>query len=129
MNRLDVAPKAALNTRVGKPGDQLGLAPEQIGVFDPSFTLEHVTLFRLAGRWAAHDRLRDLQYEWAQPVKGFSACGLTGYTSAVFPPVYRRWIPVLEAFNGARGIREKHLLRGAALSIMQIGRASCRERV
>ena len=32
-------------------------------------------------------------------MSGFSACGLTGLNGAVFPPVYRRWIPVLNAFS------------------------------
>jgi hypothetical protein len=113
MNRPEIAPKGAMNTRIGKPGDQMSLAPNQIGVFDPSFPLEHATQFRPAGSWAKEEQLLGLRYDFEQPVKGFSACGLTGYTSAVFPPVYRRWLPVLNAFNAESGA-----LRGGALSIM-----------
>jgi hypothetical protein len=37
-----------LNTRFGKPGDTMGLEPDQIGVFDPAYHLLHVSSLRAA---------------------------------------------------------------------------------
>jgi len=99
-----------MNTRFGQPGDAMTFQPQQIGVFDPCFPLEHATRLRLAGPYRV---VGDLRYDLPKPVEGFSACGLIGVNSPVFPPVYRRWVPVLEAFDGEGGA-----LRGTALSIM-----------
>jgi len=99
-----------MNTRFGQPGDAMTFQPQQIGVFDPCFPLEHATQVRPAGPYRA---VGDLRYDLPQPVEGFSACGLIGVNSPVFPPVYRRWVPVLEAFDSEGGA-----LRGTALSIM-----------
>ena len=117
---------SGLNTRIGRPGDQMVLLPEQIGVFDPGFHLEHATWFGPAGWYGrpadlgegfvrAHDEppLPAPRYEFDAPPTGFSACGLVGLNSAVFPPVLRRWVPVLEARHGPQGT-----LRGHALAIM-----------
>ncbi len=106
-------PPDPMNTRTGKPGDQMSLRPDQIGVFDPSFRLQHAQRFRLAEWYGEQAVAGGPQYEFPRPVQGFSACGLTGYTSAVFPPVYRRWVPVLQAFDGTG-----RALRGTALSIL-----------
>jgi hypothetical protein len=96
-----------MNARIGKPGDAMTLDPSQIGVFDPQFHLDHVAEFRPSA-WLGD---KAPTYALDGPVEGFSACCLTGLNSPVFPPVYRRWIPVLEAFDRAEG------LRGTALSL------------
>ncbi len=96
-----------MNTRTGQPGDAMTFDPRQIGVFDPCFPLEHATRLRATSAFG------DFTSESTKPVEGFSACGLIGVNSPVFPPVYRRWIPVVEAFDGPSGA-----LRGTALSIM-----------
>ena len=100
-----------INTRTGKPGDQMVLEPHQIGVFDPSSSLEHTTSLRPAV-WVDDPALTALEYTFDRPVSGFSSCGLTGVNSAVFPAVYRRWVPVLEGYS-AEGT-----LQGTALSIL-----------
>ncbi|MGQ9730400.1 MAG: cellulase family glycosylhydrolase [Candidatus Zipacnadales bacterium] len=97
----------SMNSRHGKPGDAITLQPWQIGGFDPQFHVEYATSFRPVGVRAP----ADLRYEFAEPVKGFSACVLTGVNGPVFPLVYRRWVPVLEAYDRAGQ------LRGTALSI------------
>ncbi len=108
----DPGPKPSMNARVGKAGDALTLLPEQITVFDPQYRLENATRFRLA-TWHDGATVRGgPEYDFAGPVAGFSACGLTGQNSPVFPPVYRRWVPVLQALDSGGG------LRGTALSIM-----------
>lgn len=97
-----------INTRYGTPGDAMTFAPEQIGVFDPAFLLEEAVQVQTTDRFAnVPVRLR-----FARPLQGFSASGLIGVNNPVFPPVYRRWIPVLEVTD-ARGT-----LRGTALSIL-----------
>ena len=83
----------------------------QIGVFDPSASLEHATSLRPAV-WVDDPSLTALDYAFDRPLSGFSSCGLTGVNSAVFPAVYRRWVPVLEGYC-AEGT-----LQGTALSIL-----------
>ncbi|MEJ5252371.1 MAG: beta-galactosidase [Armatimonadota bacterium] len=97
-----------INTRYGTPGDAMTFTREQIGVFDPAFLLEDAVQVRTTGDFA--DSPVNLRF--AQPLKGFSASGLIGDNNPVFPPVYRRWIPVLEATDA------KGNLRGTALSIL-----------
>jgi hypothetical protein len=143
------AAAAPMNTRHGQPGDAMTFRPEQIGVFDPAFTLEGATKLRTAtlasdpsplfpasregegskaltpnsplpselasgkGRGVGGEgQTSRLLYRLAKPLTGFSACGLLGDNSPVFPPVYRRWIPVLEATD------DRGSLRGTALSLM-----------
>jgi hypothetical protein len=104
----DPKPAGGMNARIGKPGDAVTLEPAQIGVFDPQFQLDHVAAVRGA-EWLGEGAAA---YRLAAPVEGFSACCLTGANSPVFPPVYRRWIPVLQAYD--RG----GALRGTALAIV-----------
>ncbi len=110
-NTADKPALRRLNTRVGKPGDAMSLEPEQIGVFDPQFPLQHADQFRATGCYAQLGAVP--VYQFSEPVEGFSASGLTGVNSPVFPEVYRRWIPVLEAVESKSGV-----VRGTALSIM-----------
>ncbi|MGC8668890.1 MAG: hypothetical protein ACP5VE_12325 [Chthonomonadales bacterium] len=94
-----------LNTRIGRPGDAMTFAPEQIGVFNPQFHLENVDAVRQV--WPEGSRRR-----WRTHLSGFAACGLIGDNNPVFPPVMRRWEPVLEA-EDAQGRP-----RGAVLAVM-----------
>lgn len=107
-NRSDTESRVRLNTRYGTPGDAMSLSPEQIGVFDPSFLLEDAVWVKAAGTFAG----AGLSWRTEKPLQGFSASGLTGDNNPVFPPVYRRWIPVLEVADA------KGNLRGTALSIL-----------
>ncbi len=97
-----------MNTRYGTPGDAMTFSPEQIGVFDPAFLLRDAVQVKTSPAFG--DIRLGLQLD--KPLEGFSASGLIGDNNPVFPPVYRRWIPVLEATD-ARGA-----LRGTALSIL-----------
>ncbi|GIV21733.1 MAG: hypothetical protein KatS3mg023_3484 [Armatimonadota bacterium] len=100
--------RARLNTRYGTPGDAMTLAPDQIGVFDPAFLLLDAVQCRAIGVFAG----TGVHLRWDKPVQGFSSCGLIGVNSPVFPPVYRRWVPVMEALDA------KSHLRGTVLSIL-----------
>lgn len=97
-----------INTRYGTPGDAMTFAPEQIGVFDPSFLLEDALQVRTINAFA--DTPVHLRFD--KPPQGFSASGLIGGNNPVFPPEYRRWLPVLEATD------HRGNLRGTALSIL-----------
>ncbi len=99
-----------MNTRLGQPGDAMGFSPEQIGVFDPQFPLEHATELRAAYEMALEFPTVS---HFDTPLTGWAACGLIGVNSPVFPDVYRRWIPILNAYDGQGGG-----LRGAALAVM-----------
>ncbi|MBU0607980.1 MAG: hypothetical protein KKI08_08825 [Armatimonadetes bacterium] len=90
------APPAVMNTRTGKPGDAMSFALDQIPVFDPQFPLSPAAELRPAEWLGAAAGLP--RYRLDQPAAGFSACALLGANSPVFPPVYRRWIPLLQAF-------------------------------
>jgi len=107
-NRDDAGSRIRLNTRYGTPGDAMTLSPEQIGVFDPSFLLEDAVQIKATGVFARPG----VSWRASKPLRGFSASGLIGDNNPVFPPVYRRWIPVLEVTD-AKGNR-----RGTALSIL-----------
>jgi len=104
----DPQPPGGMNARIGKSGDAMALDPAQIGVFDPQFHLEHVARLHATSGFGEQGRAHPTD----GPVQGFSACGLTGANSPVFPPVYRRWIPVLEAVDAGGA------LRGTALSLV-----------
>ncbi len=104
-----------MNTRTGKPGDALTLSPEQIGVFDPGFMLHHATALRVSEEWSG--RLGGdpaVRQSVAAPVSGYAACGLIGVNGAVFPDVYRRYLPVLNAWSSGASAT----LRGPALAVM-----------
>jgi hypothetical protein len=107
-NRGSTESLIRINTRHGTPGDAMTFSSEQIGVFDPSFLLRDATQAVAVGALAPSGvRLR-----FEKPLEGFSASGLIGDNNPVFPPVYRRWIPVLKVSDS------KGHLRGTALSIM-----------
>ncbi|NLC56783.1 MAG: hypothetical protein GX774_08115 [Armatimonadetes bacterium] len=85
-----------LNTRHGRPGDGLEVAPTQLGVFQPDFRLERAVALRpapeSAGVWG-QERVR----EWtrrgrasrATPLEGYAAIGAIGSSA--------RWLPLLDA--------------------------------
>ncbi len=94
--------RTLINTRFGKPGDTLGLRPEQIGVFDPTYELHRVAAVRSApGQYL-------LPQAWEKPIRpaGFAAVAMTGSNSPVFPRVFGRSIAVIQAvdrFGRSRG--------------------------
>lgn len=91
-----------LNTRYGGQGDTMKLDKEQIGACDPSFLLRHAVRVRTAAEqaWVTEDvRLEGR-------VEGPAAVAMTGNNSPVFPDVWGRYIPLLEAedaFGRPRG--------------------------
>lgn len=108
------ADSAPMNTRAGRSGDAVTFAPEQIGVFDPADPLTGAAHGRPSAWLSATAAGQALpRYRFARPPTGFAASGLIGDNSPVFPPVYRRWIPLVEAFSPSGEVR------GALLSLMR----------
>lgn len=84
-----------INTRIGEHGDTMKLKGEQLGVFDPSYLLAGAERIRAcAGQFL-------LPEGWSAPCSpsGFAAVAMTGSNSPVFPDVYGRWIPLVEAVD------------------------------
>ena len=52
-------------------------------------------------------------FRWPRPAAGYAACALTGDNNPVFPPTYRRWIPVVQ------GKDKLGRDRGAVLSLVR----------
>jgi len=101
---------ACLNSRFGKPGDTMGLDPDQISVFDPSYPLREVSSVTaspgqfIIPKLPVHETdkvgshrsgVEALQLS----LEGWAACAMIGSNSPVFPQVHARWIPLLTAFD------------------------------
>jgi len=100
----------SINTRYGAHGDTMRLRPGQVGAFDPSYLLEHVAYAATApGQHILRDEVRI-----DGPLEGFAACAMTGSNSPVFPEVYGRWIPILNAYDSLGR------LRGAVASVVHL---------
>jgi len=95
------APLRPLNTRTGRPGDALILDPEQIQVFDPQFVLKGASAIRAA------DGQFVVPGEVAGPlgVTGYSAVSTLGSNSAVFPAIWGRRIPLVQAVDAFGRLR------------------------
>lgn len=111
MGRESAPGTGPMNARTGKPGDAMTFELDQIPVFDPQFPLEGVTALQPAA-WMDADPTFP-RYELSAPAQGFAACVLLGANNPVFPPVYRRLIPVLEAYDQPGGAN-----LGPALSVV-----------
>lgn len=82
-----------INTRKGTARDSLGLHPDQIGVFDPSYPLKRVSYIEAApGQFIFGSNLK-IEGEF----EGYAASSMAGSNSPVFPKRYGRWIPLLHA--------------------------------
>ncbi|MBM3492934.1 MAG: hypothetical protein FJX72_01230 [Armatimonadetes bacterium] len=95
-----------MNTRHGRSGDAMNFRPDQIGAFDPAYMLTDCVSARASEWYGAVAGADALDYRWPKAVRGFAACALTGDNNPVFPPTYRRWIPILDgkdARNRDRG--------------------------
>ncbi|HSV73630.1 MAG TPA: beta-galactosidase [Chthonomonadales bacterium] len=101
----------SMNTRHGRTGDAITFSTNQIPVFDPAFQLQHVARLRVASRF--RPARGGPTFGTTGRISGYAACGLTGLNNPVFPPVYRRWEPVVEALD-ADGQP-----RGAAVGLMR----------
>ena len=94
-----------LNSRYGKVGDTVGYPHDVISVFDPSFLVKHVARVEVS----ADQPFLAPGSEFLVPATAepyFAAVAMTGSNSPVFPEVYARWVPVLEAkdaFGRSRG--------------------------
>ena len=94
MNRPRTGP-VTINTRIGVPGDTMRLAPDQIGVFDPSYLLRHVAYAETApGQTFLREPLRI-----SGPLEGYAASAMIGSNSPVFPDIYARWIPLVNGYD------------------------------
>ena len=90
-----------LNTRMGTPGDMMGLNPDQIGVFDPCYPLDYVTNYR-AGQMQF---VVSATFKGEVALKGYSACSLLGSNSAVFPDKWGRHISLIQGFDANGRLR------------------------
>jgi hypothetical protein len=77
-----------INTATGEPGDGLKVAPEQIGIFDPSYPLKRASQLRTA----AGQVVVQVPVRRQQPLTGWAASGVVGDNQA-------RWIPLLETLD------------------------------
>jgi hypothetical protein len=77
-----------MNTSTGTPMDALVVAPEQIGMFDPSFPLKRACRVRTASNQHIARQMVDVR----QPLTGWAASGVVGNNEA-------RWIPLLETYD------------------------------
>ena len=91
-----------INTRKGEARDSLGLDPDQIGVFDPSYPLKRVSYIE-----AAPDQfIFEGEFRIEGKFEGYAASSMAGSNSPVFPQRYGRWIPLLyarDAYGRLRG--------------------------
>jgi len=104
-----------MNTRYGSSGDAMTFTPEQIGLFDPLDRILPNETLKLKLDEALFGVVKAPAGDTigAEPLEGFSACGLIGDNNAVFPPVYRRWIPLLSVYD------KQNRLCGTALAMMR----------
>lgn len=84
-----------LNTRFGKPGDTLGLAADQIGVFDPAYPLENVVVIQSA----PEQNVLPPDVRAFFPAEGYSACSMLGSNNPVFPEKWGRHIPLIDCVD------------------------------
>lgn len=92
---LGGVPELSMNTRHGKPGDTLGLNPDQIGVFDPTYHLLNAVGLRAA----------QMQYIMPSTLKvkttvaGYAACSMLGSNHPISPVKWGRHIPIANAYD------------------------------
>ncbi len=96
-----VAPPACLNTRFGKPADTMGLEPDQIGVFDPSYHLKYSAGFRAAPMQS----IIPPSVEGKVALEGYSACSVLGSNSPVFPEKWGRHMPLMDVVDSHSRLR------------------------
>lgn len=95
----------SINSRYGKAGDTIGFPRDVVAVFDPSFMVRRSENLVVAQGQFMLPRGSVFQHETATNAY-FAAVAMTGSNSPVFPEVYGRWIPILEArdrFGRSRG--------------------------
>lgn len=81
-----------MNTRNGAMGDTLGLNPDQIGVFDPSYILNDVKCISAV----KEQSVIPITYSHRKAVVGYAASALLGSNNPVFPDKWGRHIPLIE---------------------------------
>jgi len=96
-----VAPATQINTRNGKQGDTMQFDPDQLQLFDPMFLLRRTSRLRAADGQSivAPNLAADME------VEGYSAVSTLGSHSPVFPSIYGRRIPLVEAVDGYGRLR------------------------
>lgn len=77
-----------LNTRHGRPGDGLEVAPTQLGVFDADYHLERVT----HAEPAADQCVLKNELKLDGPLAGWAASGVAGWDAA-------RWLPLVNGYD------------------------------
>jgi hypothetical protein len=99
--RLRVRPQTMpMNTRTGEPQDGLVVKPEQIGVFDPSYTLDRVR--SAAGSGFIFPESARMEGR----LTGFAASAVLGWNDA-------RWLPLINTYD------RYGRLRGAAGALIR----------
>ncbi|MBN1442821.1 MAG: family 78 glycoside hydrolase catalytic domain, partial [Planctomycetes bacterium] len=89
----DPGPERYLSGRRGRSGDSLRLRPEQIAVFDPTYTFERIASM---GRDPASP-LPGLDWSIETSLSGFAATAMSGSNNPVFPRPHARWYPLATA--------------------------------
>jgi len=87
--------QARVNSRIGVHGDTMGLDPEQLQVFDPSFPLKRVA----GARSAPGQSVVAPEVRIARELHGYAAVSTLGSNSPVFPDLWGRRIPLLETYD------------------------------
>ncbi len=93
VEKLVTDPEEWLSGRKGSPGDTMGLRPEQISVFDPTYKFQRVRKIVTA----PGQQMLKKQFDVETFVRGFAATAMSGSNNPVFPRNYARWISLLEA--------------------------------
>lgn len=85
----------SMNTRHGVSGDTLGLQPDQIGVFDPSYHLKYVSEMKAAIGQYVVPALKSTNSN----IEGYAACSMLGSNHPIEPRKWGRHIPLVQAFD------------------------------
>ncbi|MDH7600539.1 MAG: hypothetical protein QHI38_00145 [Armatimonadota bacterium] len=89
-----------LNTRFGRPGDTMGLDPDQIGVFDPSYHLKYASGLR-----ATPGQSIIPPFKWNGELQGYSACSMLGSNHPIWADKWGRHVSIVQACDSFGRLR------------------------
>lgn len=90
-----------MNSRHGRAGDALQLSPDQLQIFDPQFLLRRASSVRAAPDQSIISSRLDEDIA----VEGYSAVSTLGSNNPVFPRIWGRRIPLVQAFDALGRLR------------------------
>ncbi len=90
----DLESEEELSGRRGEPGDSVQFNPEQIVLFDPSYTFTRATQLV---KGESSPLFIDLPPEEVEEFEGFPATALSGSNNPVFPRPHARWYSLVDA--------------------------------